>query len=204
MSGNMRENDRLIFTIGHSNHTLEEFMNLLQAHRIEYLVDVRSHPYSKYASHFSRQPLLAAVKAAGIKYRFAGKEMGGQPNNEEFYDSDGFVLYSRLAQSQPFVDGISLIEEEIPKYRIAILCSEEDPNKCHRRLLVGRVLAEKGVKVFHIRKDGSIVAENELSEQEAEKQRTNQLSLFEEEEKTEWKSTQSVLPKDRRPSSSER
>ena len=196
--------DRSVYTIGHSNHSLEDFIDLLKTHRVEMLVDIRSHPYAKYAKHFNKRTLTAAVKAAGIKYQFAGKELGGQPEWEEFYDEDGYVLYSRIAESQPFIDGISLIEEIMQKYRVAILCSEENPSECHRRLLVGRVLDEKGIKVLHIRKARCIDTEEDLREVEVKKRGGNQLSLFENSETIEWKSTQSVSRKGPRRNSSER
>ena len=185
-----------IYTIGHSNHPMDVFINLLQAHDIELLVDIRSHPHSKYAAHFDKRHLLHAVKSAGIKYLFAGKELGGMPNQEEFYDKDGYVLYSRIAASQPFKDGIERLIEEIPNRKVAVLCSEENPSECHRRHLVGRVLHEKGIGVLHILKDGSIITEDELRAEEA-KNASNQLSLFGDKEEKEWKSTQSVLKKER-------
>ena len=202
MSGKKGERELSIYTIGHSNYSIDVFINLLKAHKIELLVDVRSHPHSKYAVHFDKRPLLHAVKSAGIKYQFAGKELGGMPDQEEFYDKDGYVLYSRIAASQPFRDGIERLMEEIQDRKVAILCSEENPSECHRRHLVGRVLYDRGVDVLHILKDGSIVTEDELRAEESQKA-SNQLSLFGDKEEKEWKSTQSVLKKEKRPNFSE-
>src|ERR1700730_12528224 len=78
-----------LFTVGHSNHALEEFLRILGEHRIEVLVDTRSHPYSKYVAHFNREELGAALKQAGVKYLYLGRELGGRPDEEEYFDADG-------------------------------------------------------------------------------------------------------------------
>ncbi len=68
-----------IFTLGHSNHPLETFLDLLQQHRIEMVVDVRSSPYSRYASHFNRETITNHLKALEIRYLFAGDSLGPPP-----------------------------------------------------------------------------------------------------------------------------
>jgi len=197
--------DARLYSIGHSNHALETFLQLLRQHRIEVLVDARSHPYSKFAPHFDAPSLKQAVIGAGIKYLFMGKELGGRPDGDEFYDAEGHVLYWRVAQSMLFRDGIGRLETGITKYRVALMCSEENPSACHRRLLVGRVLTTHGVQLEHIRGDGSIQTEAEI---EAEEQRgcaEGQIGFFNEphQEKA-WRSIQSVLQRGRRQTSSER
>lgn len=194
-----------LFSIGHSNHALETFLGLLKQHRIEVLVDARSHPYSKFAPQFDAGPLKKEVTGAGIKYLFLGKELGGRPSEDEFYDADGHVLYSRVAESPLFLEGIRRLETGVTKYRVALLCSEEDPSACHRRLLVGRVLATRGVPLDHIRGDGRIQTEAELQAEEERRRINGQIGFFEEppQEKA-WRSIQSVLQRGRRQSSSER
>ena len=193
-----------IFTIGHSSQPIEAFVELLRANKIDVLADARSSPYSKYAPQFNAESVKAAAVAAGIKYVFMGHELGGKPAGSEFYDAAGYVLYSRLAQSPPFLAGITRVLNGIRTCRTAILCSEENPAECHRRLLVGRVLAERGVNVLHIRHDGSIQSEADiLREEKAAKPNSGQLALFDIEDKPEWKSTRSVSPAKQPPNSSE-
>lgn len=194
-----------LFSIGHSNHALETFLGLLKQHQIEVLVDARSNPYSKFAPHFDVEPLKKEVTGAGIRYVYLGKELGGRPNGDEFYDADGHVLYSRVAESPLFLEGIRRLETGVTKYRVALLCSEEDPSACHRRLLVGRVLATHGVQLDHIRGDGRIQTEEELQAEEERRRTNGQIGFFEEhpQEKT-WRSIQSVLQRGRRQNSSER
>ena len=148
-----------IFTIGHSNHSLEVFINLLQSHKIDVLVDVRSKPFSRFSPQFNKEGFEKAVKASGIRYLFLGKELGGRPQGSKFYDNYGFVLYSRIAESPLFLEGIDRLIKGIKTYRVAVMCSEENPANCHRRLLVGRVLAKRGISVRHIRGDGTVQIE---------------------------------------------
>jgi uncharacterized protein (DUF488 family) len=196
---------RRLFSIGHSNHSLEKFLNLLRQHRIEVLVDARSQPYSGFAPHFGAPSLKEAVIGAGIKYLFMGKELGGRPEGDDFYDAEGHVLYWRVAESNLFLDGIARLENGITKHRVAIMCSEEDPSACHRRLLVGRVLKTRGVQLEHIRGDGRIQTEAELQAEEERCRTNSQIGFFDEppQEKA-WRSIQSVLQRGRRQTSSER
>ena len=184
---------RVIFTVGHSNHELERFVELLDARGVKLLVDVRSQPYSGYTPHFNRRELEVSLPARGIDYEFLGQALGGMPEDAEFYDQHGHVMYSRIAESPAFQDGIAALTERIGRVRAALMCGEEDPRNCHRRLLIGRVLMENGVSVLHILADGTVKSEEELRREEADQDR--QLSLFPAEENQEWKSTRSVSPK---------
>lgn len=204
MLENTPKPDRLLFSIGHSNHPLETFLRLLKMHQIEILVDARSYPYSKYAPHFSAQSLNDAVTRLGTKYLFMGKELGGRPEEDEFYDDEGYVIYSRLAQAPSFLEGIRRLENEMEGHRVAILCSEEDPSCCHRKLLVGRVLTKRGITLKHIRGDGRIQLDSEIADIGALQERDKrQAMLFHEPEEPVWRSIQSVSQKGKRMSSSE-
>jgi len=196
-----------IYTVGHSNHPLERVVELLRLHEIDVLADVRSQPYSQYSPHFDRPSIESALKAAGLCYIYLGKELGGRPRGAEFYDpADGRVLYGRVADTPSFRAGITRLETGIQQYRVVIMCSEENPESCHRRLLVARVLVTRGVAVRHIRADGRLEDETEWRD-DTGATREVQLSLFPTEPRagdTEWKSIRSVLRKERRPPSSER
>ncbi len=185
-----------VYTIGHSNHSTEKFVGLLKGHGIEILVDTRSRPYSRHAPHFNGKDIEATLSGDGIWYLFLGRELGGRPQGKEFYDAQGRVDYALVKSSRPFLDGIHRLEKEIRNRRVALLCSEEDPTRCHRRLLVGRLLGERGVTVRHIRGDGSVQTEGEAV--------GDQPALFPEAEVSVRKSIQSVSRKRRRPSSSGR
>lgn len=143
-----------IFTIGHSNHATEHFLALLSQHGIDVLVDVRSAPYSRYVPHFNKPNLEQALAQTPVKYLYLGRELGGRPEGDEFYDEEGHALYGMVAQTPLFLHGIERVERGIQQYRVALMCAEEDPATCHRTLLVGRVLREQGVEVVHVRGDG--------------------------------------------------
>ena len=196
-----REKPPQIFSIGHSNQPLEDFLDLLRQHDIEVLVDVRSYPYSKFTTQFDSPALKTAVIRSGRKYLYMGKELGGRPGDRSLYDKVGRVIYSLVAETPLFMEGVARLLKGLARYRVAFMCAEENPTGCHRRLLVSRALAERGVEVGHIRGDGSIQREAALNGQSEEE--TAQLSLFPDEEFTEWKSIRPVLPKKPRPSSSE-
>jgi uncharacterized protein (DUF488 family) len=191
-----------LWTIGHSNHPLEAFLDLLAQHQMHVLIDVRSSPYSRYAAQFNRETIRPALQKRGIRYLFLGDLLGGRTADQQFYDDQGYVLYGRLAESPGFRKGIERLTEAMANSRTAILCGEEDPTDCHRRLLVGRVLQGRGVRVIHLRGDGRQQTEAELAAEEKFRKTKGQLNLFETEEPGEWKSTQSVLPGRAPPSSS--
>ena len=186
-----------LYSIGHSNHSEEKFLELLRQHAIEVLVDVRSQPFSRYSPQFNDSNLKRALEAAGIRYVFLGDQLGGRPEGEEFLDDQGHALYHRMAESPVFLAGIERLQRDAGEHRLAIMCSEEDPAVCHRHLLVTRVLSGRGVNVLHIRADGRLETEEQIAPQE------KQGVLFAELEDESWKSLRSVLPKHRPPSSSE-
>jgi len=184
----------VVFTIGHSNISQEAFIVLLTLHRIEVIVDVRSAPYSKYVPHFNGDAMKQAGVRAGIKYLYLGGELGGRPREREFYDAEGHVRYDFIAESPEFREGIERLLRGIREHRVALMCNEEDPHECHRRLLLGRVLTERGVAVHHIRGDGRVQTEAELAEAERKVASADvqQEFGFVTKEKPEWKSTRSV------------
>jgi uncharacterized protein (DUF488 family) len=184
-----------IWTIGHSNHPLASFCDLLAQHRIDVVVDVRSSPYSRYASHFNREAIQGALVERAVQYVFLGDLLGGRVEDADFYDDEGRVLYDRVAESAGFRGGIERLLGIADHGRVAILCGEEDPTDCHRRLLVGRVLGERGVQVVHLRGDGRAQTEAEVAAQQTFRKTKGQMSLFDTEEPGQWRSTRSVSPR---------
>jgi uncharacterized protein (DUF488 family) len=149
------QNDE-VWTVGHSNHELGDFLSLLRGADIEVLADIRSGPSSRFSPHFNRILLENAVTRAGTKYAFMGDALGGRPDDPSCYDDDNYVLYDMIARTERFRHGIVSLQASIRKFRVAVMCSEEKPQDCHRRLLVGKVLCDEGVVLHHIRSDGRI------------------------------------------------
>lgn len=144
-----------IFTIGHSTHSLQHFLGLLEAHNVTAICDVRSKPYSRNNPQFNREDLKSALGDHGIAYVFLGRELGARSEDPTCYDG-GKVQYDRLARTGLFRDGLDRIGEGVKKYRIALMCAEKEPLECHRTILVARHLQDLGFQVSHIHADGRI------------------------------------------------
>jgi len=189
MTSMIREDRKTIYTVGHSNIQVSQFINLLQTFKIAVVVDVRSRPFSKYATQFNKDQIRQTLSTDNIMYIYMGDLIGGKPKEGIFYDRKGYVMYDRLADSASFQTGISRLMKGITRYRIVLMCSEEDPTDCHRRLLIGRVLRERGVDVLHIRKGGTIQTEKDLNTTEIQLQP----DLFGNQVAPPWRSVQPVL-----------
>lgn len=188
-----------ILTIGHSNHSLEHFLDVVKRNAVECVVEVRSYPYSRYSPQFDREALKPALAKAGVRYVDLGKELGGRPEGSEFYDNDGHVRYDRVAAAQFFQEGLQRLEEGTLRYCVALMCSEEDPTVCHRGLLIGRVLRDRGYHVEHIRGDGSRQPDSVVFTAPAD---SPQAALFDHAKEPAWKSIPSVLPRKKQKNSS--
>jgi uncharacterized protein (DUF488 family) len=146
-----------LFTIGHSNHSLEHFIELLLQHRLSTIADIRSGPYSKYSPHFNKDELDSALRNAGIDYIFLGRELGAQRSEDDCY-IDGQAKYDRIAHLPAFRHGLEIVLQKVEHYRIALMCSESDPITCHRTILVSRELKKMcpDLEITHLLGDGEV------------------------------------------------
>ena len=149
-----------VLTIGHSNHALDTFVALLERHGVTGVADVRSVPYSRFNPQFNRKSLDADLKARGIAYLFLGRALGGRPEDPACYDA-GRVRYDRLAGTPLYREGLERVVHGAKDRRIALMCAEREPLDCHRTILVGRSLVERGVPVAHILADGTLEPHDE-------------------------------------------
>ena len=151
-----------IYTIGHSNHKWETFSELLAIGGIELLVDVRSRPVSRFAPFSNKSRLPDLLKEIGIGYKFMGDSLGGRPDNPSLYDENGKPDYRKMAVSETFQSGLEQLVDLADEAVTVMMCSEGDPVECHRRLLIGAALAERGIGMLHIRRDGTLIGEEDL------------------------------------------
>lgn len=151
----MTDNQRTVFTIGHSNHSFDEFTSLLKQHAVTALADVRSAPFSRFNPQFNKDALARGLEARGIRYVFLGRELGARSDDRSCYEN-GRVQYRRLARTEPFKRGIGQVMRGAAEHRIALMCAEKEPLECHRALLVARALEEQDVEVAHILGDGRL------------------------------------------------
>jgi uncharacterized protein (DUF488 family) len=144
-----------VYTIGHSTHSIERFVELLRQHSITAVCDVRSRPYSRTNPQFNREVLKEALENVSIKYVFLGKELGARTDDRTCY-CNGKVQYELLAKTGLFKKGIDRVKNGAQEYRVALMCAEKEPLDCHRTILVARVLGETGMIVRHILANGTI------------------------------------------------
>ncbi len=144
-----------LFTIGHSVHTVERFMELLKQHSVNALCDVRSSPYSRYSPQFNRESLRDKVLKHGISYIYLGDELGPRSSDPSCYEN-GKVQYQRLAEKRSFQQGLNRLRKGMETYRIALMCAEKDPLTCHRMILICRQLRGNDIQIQHILEDGSL------------------------------------------------
>lgn len=164
------DGDLTIYTVGHSNHLVDAFIALLRRHNVAAAVDVRSQPYSQWATQFNRELLQHDLIAAGLGYHYLGDVLGGRPSNRKLFDpGQDRPNYTKMAKDPTYLQGIDRLLALAATQRLAVMCSEGDYHGCHRHLLITQTLVEQGVRVLHIEPDGGL-AEGTLEPQ--------QLSLF--------------------------
>jgi len=151
----MTQDPPTVFTIGHSNHSSERFLALLQRAGVTAITDVRSIPQSRRCPQFGRARIERWLADAGIAYVFLGAELGGRPQDPALL-RDGRPDYERMATTRAFRVGLERVLKGAARHRIALMCAERDPIDCHRFLLVSRHLHEGGAQLRHILADGSI------------------------------------------------
>ncbi len=157
----MSSNMTTILTIGHSTHSLKEFIRLLQLNAVTAVADIRSVPFSQFRPEFNKEPLQTALQANDIEYVFLGVELGARSKDPSCYEN-GRVQYRRLAQTELFKNGLNRVITGAMSHRIALLCAEKEPLACHRSLLVARELEGLGVNVMHIHSDGTLEPQSQV------------------------------------------
>jgi uncharacterized protein (DUF488 family) len=155
--------EKTVYTIGHSNHSLSEFVKILIDNEINCLCDVRSTPYSKFTPQFNRESLKEKLKMENILYLEFDKEFGAR-RTEQSLLTNGVVDFEKVALDPLFKSGILRIQNGLDKcFKIALMCSEKDPIDCHRNILCARNLQKNGVDIVHILYDGK-QEENSITE----------------------------------------
>ena len=145
----MHKSDGTVLTIGHSTHPLEVFISLLRRHGVTAVADVRATPYSRFNAQFNREPLAERLAELEISYVFLGMELGGRSDDPACY-AEGRISYERLGRTGLFQQGLRRVVRGSARHRIALMCAEKEPLKCHRSLLVAPALDAMGVSVIHI------------------------------------------------------
>lgn len=149
----------VIYTIGHSNHSSERFLELLAPHPVDTVVDVRSAPASRFCPQFNKKALERWLPERGLRYLFLGQELGARRAEPECWVDDA-VSYPRVAEAPAFLAGLSQL-----RAGMVLMCAERDPLTCHRAVLITRELGNRfGVPAVHVREDGRTETGEELEE----------------------------------------
>lgn len=151
-----------LFTIGHSNQSVDRFLGLLAQHRIEALVDIRRFPSSKKFPHFNRNVLAAALQEVGIEYHWM-EGLGGRRHKTKSdfispnmgLQNEGFRNYADYMLTEPFRKAMGKVLEIAGCKRTAVMCAESVYWRCHRRLVSDFLLAND-VTVRHIFPSGEL------------------------------------------------
>ncbi len=144
---------RMVYTIGHSTRELGEFLNLLAAHGVTQVVDVRRYPASRRHPHFAREALAAALAAVGIAYQhepeLGGRRTARRDSTNTAWRSASFRGYADYMETPEFADALGRLRELARVRPTAILCAEAVPWRCHRQLIADALVA-RGDPVSHI------------------------------------------------------
>src|SRR5262249_18485573 len=138
-----------LYTVGHSNHDIERFLEIIVKAGITLIADVRSMPFSVWLPQYNQETLEQTLRQHAIKYVFFGNELGGRPRDEALYDQ-GRVNYERVRQTKLFQQGINRVQDALREEVVALLCAEENPMVCHRGLMVAPALVDCGICPTHL------------------------------------------------------
>lgn len=139
-----------LYSIGHGNKTFEEFSKEIKSFEIQYLIDVRSKPFSKWNPSFNQETLKNLLAKSGLTYVYMGDTIGGMPSDISCY-TDGHIDYAKVSEKDFFKTGLArLLTAAEKEIKVAIMCSETEPEKCHRSKLIGQELLKLGISLNHI------------------------------------------------------
>ena len=160
------ENKPIIYTVGHSTHQLDYFLELLKEYGVTCLIDVRSVAASSYNPQYNQEPLKNFLKSNGITYLHFAEEFGARHTDPDLLDDEGKVDFTKVRKSWAFKNGVERIWQGLDKgFTISLMCSESEPLDCHRFSMVSIALDKDGFDVKHIMKDKSIKTNAELESQ---------------------------------------
>lgn len=163
----IRDQLNTIYTIGHSVHNWETFLGLLRLHGVNVVVDTRSAPVSRRAAFANKHMMPALLEQEDMAYVYLGDSLGGKPSDDDLYGKNGKPDYRKMRSLESFQAGIDAVLELAAVHTIALMCSEEDPSKCHRHLLIEPAMIQRGIGLMHIRGDGSVQHSDALSNSKA-------------------------------------
>ncbi|WP_432402078.1 DUF488 domain-containing protein [Wukongibacter sp. M2B1] len=168
----------IIFTIGHSNYSMDRLLDMLEFHSINCIVDIRGTPYSKYNIQFNKESFSKTLTNKGYIYIYMGKEFAVQREDKSLYTEESYADFEKVVSDKDFLNGIERLKVGCRKgYRIVLMGAMQDPINCHRCILLGRSLIKAGFTLKHILDDYTLASQEELEERLLEKYFANRDQL---------------------------
>lgn len=170
-----------IYTIGHSNYTVEKLIDMLKHYDIDCVVDIRGTPYSKYNVQYNLEAINHTLRKAGFVFIYMGEELAAKRKNKVSYNSEGYSDFEKVVTEESFIKGVNRLKDGCNKgYKIALLGAMQDPIRCHRSILVGRELIKYDFNVKHILDNLTISYQDDIDEMVINKYYKNgvQISLI--------------------------
>lgn len=156
----------VIYTVGHSTHQIDYFLELLKEYSINCLIDVRSVAASSYNPQYNKEPLSNFLKNNGITYLHFAEEFGARHTDPDLLDEEGKVDFEKVRKSWLFKNGVERLWLGLDKgFTMALMCSEGEPFDCHRFSMISIALEKDGFNVKHILKDKTVKSNAELETQ---------------------------------------
>lgn len=154
-----------IFAIGHSNYPYEKLIDMIKKYNVNCVVDIRETPYSKYNVQYNREALKESLNKDGFLYIYMGYEFGAKRQTRESYNEEGYADFKKVIKEELFKKGVERLKKGIEMgYRIVLLGAMQEPTRCHRSIMVGRYLNEKGLDVRYILHEGNLANQQKIEE----------------------------------------
>jgi uncharacterized protein (DUF488 family) len=162
-----------IYTVGHSSHQLDYFIELLKTHSIDCIVDVRSVAYSRFPQ-FCKEQLATSLKQRNVYYLHFQDEFGAR-RKERALLTDGIVDFQKVRSSAPFQRGVERLKNGAAKgFTIALMCAESNPLDCHRFGMICPALSE--FEILHILRDKTTKTNSQLERDLVKKYKSSDIT----------------------------
>lgn len=144
---------KTILTIGHSTHSWEAFVALLRLHNVDFVCDVRTRPSSRFNPHFAKSHLTDELLAVGIGYAHH-HHLGGL----QYLNRCDEIDWQKIQSTPDFARELDMAKSIVENgLTVALMCSEADPEMCHRKHILAKVLEDDGYEIRHILRDGTLI-----------------------------------------------
>lgn len=154
-----------IFAIGHSNYSFEKLVSMLKEYEINCVIDIRETPYSKYNTQYNKEIFELTIRQQGFIYIYMGKEFGAKRQTRESYLNKVYADFEKVKEEETFINGIERIKKGAKMgYKIALLGAMQEQIRCHRSILIGRVLNSQGIDIKYILHEGGLANQNDIEE----------------------------------------